>query len=424
MKTRLLLCILILCAAMPLIAQEANEPKTIYIYVEINSILTNTTPGFEPGESHFAVPFLEKLRQVLQEAGVNPVIVASSEEIAAQYPDLYDDIGDTDIFAPEAPTLSLSIRSFFEEDTVYLSPFAAYQFEPLPMGSFGYTAIAIITPEREESLDLAVDMAAGIVLYIARECELALPHLDTVRQDNVFIEDGVLLYGNVRFYMAGCEYMMSNADTAVDLYEDGIDFERAVYDGTADARIMTHNSSINLAWVYAQEGRRNDALRVLNDYADYILPSYSARDIDRFLKRSDLYIDLGAYDAGIADINVLVKQALQEDESDTAFFSDDERARIVAERGWRYARIGNGSAALADFETAIGIDPTYPKVYYWRGILHSLRQDFAAALGDFEQFTELAPDYFNYYEEDLTPYLERAEIAIREIEAGQSFVGQ
>lgn len=421
MKTRLLIYILLLCATMPVLAQEADEPETVYIYVEINSILPNTTPGFEEGDSHFAVPFLEKLRQVLREDGVNPLIVASSDEVASQYPDLYDDVGDIDIFAPEAPTLSLSIRSFFEEDAVYLSPFAAYQFEPLPVGSFGYTAIPVITQEREESFDRAVDMAAGIALFIVRECESALTHLKAVYRNEAFIEDGVLLYGNVRFYMAACEYMLSNVDTAISLYEEGITFELADYTGEWDARVVTDNSSINLAWLYAQKGRHADALGVLDAYADYVLPSYSGHTIERFLERADLYIALDDPEAAIAGMNHIIEQAISTDETGNAFFSDEERARLYTERGWRYSHTGNRGAALADFETAIQTDPAYPKAYYWRGIVRYLAQDYAGAREDFREFLDLAPDYFHYYEEDLTPYIARAQTALREIDAAQSF---
>lgn len=420
MRVRWFLVFVVLYLSLPLLAQEEH---TLYIYAEINPPGRTGSHSFQPGESHFTPLFFEKLRDNLRADGVHPVFV-TSPEADSRYPDFFEDAADyPTLFEPEEHTLSLTLLTFFDQDSVYLSPFAAYQFEPLPMGSFGYVAIATMTPERPESVDLAAELAAGMALYIGRECEKALPHLETVKQNAVFIKDGFFLYGNVRFYMGSCEYVLNHPDTAVALYTDAIAYEDEQARGTsaADARIFTDNPNTNLAWLLVEAGELDSARKLLDDYRGIDYP-FTSHDIERFLERADLYIRIGAETAALDELNAVIDHALTEVQADSDRFLDDELARLYAERGWRAARIGNRGAALTDFQTAIDTDPAYPKVYFWRGLIRYLMADFAAAQDDLEQFIALAPDYDNYYEDNLTPFMAQAAAILDDIEAGLCLV--
>lgn len=54
----------------------------------------------------------------------------------------------------------------------------------------------------------------------------------------------------------------------------------------------------------------------------------------------------------------------------------------------------------------------YPKVYYRRGLLYLESEDEAAAFEDFETFLRLEPGFYDYYEEDLAPFVEQAQALI------------
>ena len=46
---------------------------------------------------------------------------------------------------------------------------------------------------------------------------------------------------------------------------------------------------------------------------------------------------------------------------------------------------------MADFDQAIGLDPTYAKAYHNRGVIHSRRSDLERAIADYSKSIELDP---------------------------------
>ncbi len=58
-------------------------------------------------------------------------------------------------------------------------------------------------------------------------------------------------------------------------------------------------------------------------------------------------------------------------------------------RGGSYAEMGQDSAALADFETALRLDPHEANAYHGRGLIRARQGDLTGAVADFDQVIRL-----------------------------------
>ena len=66
-------------------------------------------------------------------------------------------------------------------------------------------------------------------------------------------------------------------------------------------------------------------------------------------------------------------------------------ARALLDRGLAYLEKGDLERAIADFDQAIAIAPTYADAYYNRGRVHFYRRSFVKAQTDFKRANELEP---------------------------------
>lgn len=394
-------CLLPVSLSTPISSAQDAGSKIIFISGEINEYNQGDT-DFGPGRSNFSLAFFATLRDILVSEGFEPVFVtASSDE---HYPDFFEPAGNyEDIPNFWKQVLVAGPTSYGEEDWVRLTQYAGYQFPGLPMGTFGMTIMPRISVARFASLQEVARLAAGLALYTSHHCDAALPYLVEASNNEALMEDGILVYGGTMFYRASCEYDQGLIEDAAASYQAVIDYPYESQD--YDLRLFSLDAATNLAWINAQRGKQEEAIALLDLYQaiDYH-SAFSQRDMERFLKRADVYLALGANDFAIAEVTSLIEIA----EQDPVEFWPDVMARLYTERGQHYLQTGQLTQALADFNQGIEIDAEYPKAYYWRGMLHTKREDFSQSKADFIQFLALAPDYYNYYEDDLTPYIEQA----------------
>jgi tetratricopeptide (TPR) repeat protein len=422
MFCRLLFLLLLTVALFPVLPTTpaaTQEDNPVYIFADINEYQGET--GVTPGTSNFTPEFHEKLRDMLLAQGVTPVFLSYAS--GGTYPEFFADPADYE----DAPgfwerSVSVSVVAYQNNDLVNLSPFSMYEFDPLPVGTSGLMMSVMISPDRENSMDAVVALSTGMALYTIRECDKAIPYFEAATQNTDLIENAMAAYEGANFYRANCEYVLGNPQQAIEAYTAALEFEGEMdLDPSMDPRIFDDLTAINLAWVYIQIGENARALELLNTFYDVDYLSYSSRETNRFLERAELYLALDEGEAAIREITRLIDIVVEANGTDLtqidakAYFATDELARLYAERGWRYGKLGMGEEALADYDKAIQTDPTYPKAYYWRGLLYYEREDYERASVDFAQFLELAPDYYNLYEEDLTPYIEAATNLIEDI---------
>jgi len=79
-----------------------------------------------------------------------------------------------------------------------------------------------------------------------------------------------------------------------------------------------------------------------------------------------------------------------------AFPADDEYSKLIAS-GFSHGKTGDFEAAIADYTSAIAIDPDKVNGYYYRGTAKIKTGDFKSAILDFTKSIELKPDYADAY---------------------------
>ncbi len=89
-----------------------------------------------------------------------------------------------------------------------------------------------------------------------------------------------------------------------------------------------------------------------------------------------------------------------------------------ASRGAAYLQRKMPENAIADFDRAISVNETYPKVYHLRGLANEMLGNSDAALGDFNRAIDLDPDYGAAYYSRATLHTKmgNAELAGEDIE--------
>jgi len=351
-------------------AEQVDEP-TIFIYLSISEL--NSRDSIDDPElvPDWLAGYVFDLISVLEVEGETPQVIIDSDvflgdELSsivrqfADYPDLFTD--------PPYSVLSIPVQLWDGFDTINITPFAPFPFEPLPVGLFGWQSIT--TVENNQVPDYVIDLAAGIALYVTGNCEGVITHLQSVRENAVRGEYDLFIYSSPRFYEASCRYISGDVDTAVTLFEEILAFELSDFDyqsGTNNALLwFTDTTAINLTSIYIDRGLIDEALAQLALYADIDLGYYgvSDREFERFLARADLYLALNKPAEGLFEITRLIDYFSSNEVLDSPLI-----AWLYTERGYRYEQIGDIDSALADYDSAIEFAPDYPVAYYRRGVL-------------------------------------------------------
>ena len=71
---------------------------------------------------------------------------------------------------------------------------------------------------------------------------------------------------------------------------------------------------------------------------------------------------------------------------------DPEYAKAYNNRGNAYASLGDLDRALEDYDKALELDESLDLTYYNRGLIYYRLRDYEAAIPDLETYLELAPD--------------------------------
>lgn len=115
-----------------------------------------------------------------------------------------------------------------------------------------------------------------------------------------------------------------------------------------------------------------------------ITPPPLAHMAGRCAARATIYAQAFNYDAAVSAMNIAVQ-----------FAPDDPT--LYVQRGQMWLLLYEWDSVLADYNTAIALDPTYAEVYFYRGVLYySVLQAGLAwreeALADLEHYMRLAPE--------------------------------
>lgn len=175
----------------------------------------------------------------------------------------------------------------------------------------------------------------------------------------------------IAFYRGNCALMRGSYADAAHQFEQALLSENAV---------VNLSPAVNLAWTYLQLDQADQAFRILDQ-----LVTSQTNDLLRrqaLVSSSQLYALAFRYDEAIADM-------------DAAIALDLDNPLLYVERGQRIMLLYEWDRALADYNHALELAPTYADAYYYRAVLYAsvpegidARQ---AALADFERYLELAP---------------------------------
>lgn len=71
---------------------------------------------------------------------------------------------------------------------------------------------------------------------------------------------------------------------------------------------------------------------------------------------------------------------------------DPQYAKAYNNRGNAYASLGDAETAIADYDAALELDDTLSLAYFNRGLMYSRVADYEEAIADLEMYLELEPD--------------------------------
>jgi tetratricopeptide (TPR) repeat protein len=104
-------------------------------------------------------------------------------------------------------------------------------------------------------------------------------------------------------------------------------------------------------------------------------------DAEFYLKRGEDFSRIHGYDRAIAEYT-------------TAIRLNPDYAEAYNDRGFAYYLRGNPERAIADYTRAIELRPNYPKAYNSRGVVYMAHgYGRAKAIADFDQAIALKPDF-------------------------------
>lgn len=288
--------------------------------------------------------------------------------------------------------ITISIVAGKSKEIEQISPILFQTFDLLPVGDAAFPV------DSQIGIEFAVNYLTGAALYAANRCQDATPFFESALQTvgQVEPENGIY-YGNMalEFYLGNCALVAGNYTEAISHYENGIVNFPPFWD------VKSTYPAINLSWVYLHENDTDNAFET----ADFALSSVTywasvTPSASLFLvKVLSLHAQLNMLASRFSDALVDLDRAIQ-------FSTNPEIVRHPSKyllvtlydlRGQAYRALYEWDSALADFNSALELDPAYAEAYYQRGLLYaSILQTGAEfydeALADFQHYLELAPE--------------------------------
>ena len=130
--------------------------------------------------------------------------------------------------------------------------------------------------------------------------------------------------------------------------------------------------------------RAGDFEQAITIYDDYLADNPDDAEVYAF--RALVYAELEDYDTAFEGIQTALDVA-----------EATQTPQILALRAELYVRSGEIDLAIADYDSAVELDPEYAVAYYNRGILYDGLEDYDHALADYTQVITLMPDAINTY---------------------------
>src|SRR4249920_2118556 len=96
---------------------------------------------------------------------------------------------------------------------------------------------------------------------------------------------------------------------------------------------------------------------------------------------------------------------------DSKRFSKQNLAILHSNRGIAYSKAGDYDRAMADFDTALGINPNHVRAYVNRGNANYARRDYDRAIADFGQAIRLEPKTVAHVMSRATVYEAKGDLA-------------
>lgn len=221
------------------------------------------------------------------------------------------------------------------------------------------------------------NLFAGVAVYAAGRCAEARPFFDAALHDRSMADSA----GSFVAFMRGV-CALKDADD----YAGAAEQFAAALNVEHDSALIA-SASVNLAWLYLQLGRRDDAFALLERYVaanQGVSSGGTDRSARAYAQRAQFYALVSDYDAALADL-------------DTALSRAPNSAALLTLRGQMRLALYEWDSALADFNAALRADRAYADAWFQRGLLrYSVLQTGqalrGAALADFRRYLELAPD--------------------------------
>jgi len=237
------------------------------------------------------------------------------------------------------------------------------------------TGIAHYIPPSENPQ--TTNLLTAAVLYTAGRCFEAQPFFDAALRDRP-MADSVERF--IAFMRGVCA--LKDADD----YAGAAEQFAAALNVEHDSALIA-SAPVNLAWVYLQLGRRDDAFALLERYVEANQgvssggTDYGAR---AYAQRAQFHALVSNYSAAIADLDAALSRA-------------PDSAALLTLRGQMRLALYEWDSALADFNAALRADRAYADAWFQRGLLHysvlQTGQELrAAALADFRCYLELSPN--------------------------------
>lgn len=339
---------------------------------EAHPIVVIEVDGIQYPDKQYVHDFEERIGRILWDEGVEVAFAAASYT------------------SPFPKNLSVHVQ-IIQDGPPHNYPFiliSALKPESLGDSSFPYAQYATFAtrfnylelPDRDQLEIVYTGLVTAVSLYSVNRCDAAARYFETVLQavDLIHRDQGgwglPLAYDYINFYEGNCALMQGDYEKAISLYSV-----------TAhETYLLTpyRFTLVNLAWALFQGGRRREAFAELDFLFDQGLAEAT---LFAWEKRTQLHVLEFDYDAAIADATQALDLCLK-----VSPFTFNCAAAYTL-RGQMYLLLYEWDKVLADYNTAIELNPNYADAYFYRGVLFYTQGPRENALADFERYLELAP---------------------------------